>query len=88
MREHDLKTWPEPFQAVWRGEKHYELRRDDRSYEVGDTLILNEWDPNLMVYSGRHIRAYVSYITRNKEDWGLKPGFCIMSLDLIRREGL
>lgn len=45
MQEHELKTWPTPFGAMWRGEKLYELRRDDREYKVGDGLRLQEWTP-------------------------------------------
>jgi len=33
MINHDLKTWPDPFQAVWDGKKLFELRlRDDPGY--------------------------------------------------------
>lgn len=35
-REHDLKTWPGPFAAVWSGVKKHEVRINDRGYVVGD----------------------------------------------------
>ena len=44
---HNLKCWPEPFAAVANGIKTFEVRRDDRPYAVGDTLILREWCPGL-----------------------------------------
>lgn len=44
---HELKCWPEYFQAIKAGDKRFELRKDDREpkYEVGHTLVLEEWTP-------------------------------------------
>jgi hypothetical protein len=39
-KKHVLKTWPEFYDAIQRGGKNFELRRDDREprYAVGDVL--------------------------------------------------
>lgn len=42
---HELKTWPEFFEAVERGDKTFEVRRDDRGFCVGDTLVLQRFQP-------------------------------------------
>ena len=42
---HELKTWPEPFASIRSGAKTHEIRRNDRDYQVGDTLLLGEWLP-------------------------------------------
>ena len=74
---HELKILPEYFEAVERGYKRFELRKDDRDYKVGDTLILYEWDGE--EYTGRHIGYFViTYILRHCEEYGLKEGYCII----------
>lgn len=42
---HKLKIWPRMFEAVQRGDKTFEIRKNDRDYQTGDTLVLEEWDP-------------------------------------------
>ena len=80
MKEHELKTWPNGFEAIWGGLKRYEMRRDDRGFEVGDRLDLREWIPQTEHYTGRHIVAQVVYVTRAGDFPGLQEGFCIMAL--------
>ena len=61
VREHELKVWPEFFEALVDGRKTFEWRRDDRDYQVGDVLYLREWS-EAKGYSGRSIRRSVSYV--------------------------
>lgn len=60
-REHRLKTWPGPFQALVDGTKTFELRYDDRGYAVGDVLHLEEYEPGHMTYTGREMRRTITY---------------------------
>ena len=62
--QHELKTWPLYFNAVWRGEKTFEVRENDRDFSIDDDLLLREWDPHLQDYTGRTIDAMVTYICR------------------------
>ena len=59
---HDLKCWPEYFQAVKSGAKPFELRRDDRGFAVGDILHLREFDPDTALYMGDEIDKTVTYV--------------------------
>ena len=38
---HVLKTVQPYFEALWSGEKRFEVRKNDRGFEVGDSLCLS-----------------------------------------------
>ena len=80
VREHELKTWPNEFRAVVDRRKRFELRVDDRGFEVGDTLILQEYVVD-QGYTGQTAHAYVTYLLRAPY-FGLPDGLVIMSIDL------
>ncbi len=84
MKQHQLKTHPEPFAAIEIGVKRHEIRKNDRDFQVGDILILKEWLPTSEVYTGKQIIAEVAYITRGGQ-WGLPKMLCVMT---IRTRGL
>lgn len=77
---HRLKTHPEPFGATWEGRKPYELRKNDRGFQVGDQLELIEWSPTTEAYSGRAVLVRVTYMTKGGE-WGLPSDLCILGFD-------
>jgi hypothetical protein len=81
---HDLKTWPEPFQATWNGERTYEVRRMDRPFAVGAALRLLEWSPATRLYTGRTIEARVSHMTEPGE-WDMPDDLCVMGLVVVAR---
>jgi len=60
------KIWPEYFEAVSSGKKKYELRLNDFEINDGDTLILEEWNPETQKYTGRKIEKKVTYVGRFK----------------------
>lgn len=84
MAEHRLKCWPEPFRAIWKGEKRHEIRVNDRSFTVGDTLLLEEWNPDTQKYVGASLRMVITHITKSGQ-WGLPPNLCVMSIGPIVR---
>lgn len=76
MRVHVLKTWPAYFEAHESGEKTFEIRRNDREFEVGDVLVLRRWNPTSERYEPGVVGRRVSYITSGPF---LLEGFCAMS---------
>lgn len=87
MALHELKTDPEPFDAVADGRKTHEVRRNDRNYEVGDELILRRTEytgvqmrllGKPLVYSDvPSIRRRVTHI---QSGYGLNDHWVILSL--------
>ena len=75
--KHELKLWPEFYEAVDRRDKTFELRRDDREFEEGDALWLRHWNPQTGKYNGRSMGATVTYIHRGRF---LQPGVVCMAI--------
>lgn len=46
---HLLKIWPRYFAEVENGNKTFEYRHNDRSFQFGDEVCLEEWNPNTEV---------------------------------------
>lgn len=79
---HSLKTWPPSFDAVLSGVKTCEVRRDDRGFNVGDTLILHEWEPSTRSFTGRSVARRVTHLVYcdHRSGIGLGPAFVAMSV--------
>lgn len=43
--EHELKIWPQYYSRVADGTKTFEVRKNDRGFQPGDTVRLREFDP-------------------------------------------
>jgi hypothetical protein len=71
MKEHFVKCWPEYFAAAWEGVKPFENRQNDRQYQKGDRVTMQEWNPTSGQYTGRWITGTIIYQT----DMGLQPGW-------------
>jgi hypothetical protein len=82
QRIHELKTWPQFFDAIIDGTKSFELRRDDRGFEVGDALLLRECD-QLGNYSGRAVSRLVVYKLNAASFSGIEEGYCILGLSVL-----
>ena len=66
MTKRERKCWPEYFQKILTGEKNFELRLGAFECEVGDILLLREWDPQIEEYTGRHLEREITFILDTK----------------------
>ncbi|TFI60576.1 hypothetical protein CKN63_13270 [Carnobacterium divergens] len=77
-RIHILKTEPSYFEAVLNGSKRFEIRKNDRNYQIGDYLLLQEWDPKEAAYTGRSVLVKIIYMS----DFKQKEGYVVLSIEV------
>jgi ASC-1-like (ASCH) protein len=85
MAVHKLKIGSESFEAINRGNKTFELTLDDRDYQDGDILLLQEWNENTG-FTRREITVVVTYLLKGKV-FGLEDGYVLMSFQRIDADG-
>lgn len=79
---HNLKCHPEPFEMVRIGVKRFEIRYNDRGYQVGDILRLYKHDPQTDAGQGLEgipVQVWVTYILEGGQ-YGLEPGYIVMGI--------
>lgn len=55
-----------------------ELRKNDRDFQVGDILVLQQYiDGNL---TGNHVEKIVTNVLKEASQFGLMKGYCILSI--------
>ncbi len=76
--EHELKIHPKHYRMVLLGLKKVEIRLNDRNYQEGDLLILNEFDPKTQRYTSFQIKRKVDFIINDVA--GLDPNYVILQI--------
>lgn len=90
MRTHRLKTLPHYFERVQLGQKTFEIRKNDRDFQVGDILELEYYNPNEPICVGYNynylsiIKAEIKYILYGGK-FGLDAEYCIMSIEILNQ---
>lgn len=80
MNKHELKILPEYFSAVAKGLKTFEIRKNDRDYQVGDLLDLKEW--NGEDFTGYSVLMQVTYIT----DYAQVDDYVVLGIEKVRSQ--
>ncbi len=78
MAQHELKTDPAAFQAVKAGLKPFEIRYDDRDYQIGDHLHLREYEP-ATGYTGDALWVTVGFMLLG-DQYGLELGHAALAI--------
>ena len=94
MTTHDLKCWPEFFDAVADGRLTFQVRKNDRGYQAGDRLVLRKYNPassfgptylspdgyNANIDRAAKVEVDVTYVLSG---WGIEPGYVVMGVKLV-----
>lgn len=79
---HRLKTTTDHFNDIWIGKKTFEIRKADRTFYVGDRIVLEETDLYNDVRSGRSIAVRILSVLSDVK-YGIMPGYVIFSFTII-----
>lgn len=76
---HVIKCWPQYFGPIRRNEKKFDVRRDDRGYQKGDTVHLREWAPygGGGSFTGNDEFRKIKYILTGGQ-FGIEPGYVVL----------
>lgn len=78
---HELKTDPEPFQAMLDGAKRSDVRDvSDKDIRIGDYVVYREFDRKFQKYTERVIRTRVLHI---QSGYGLPDNIQVISFQVI-----
>jgi hypothetical protein len=85
---HELKTWPQYFDAVARGEKNFEVRRDDRGFQKGDILELQRTHASYPYLVERDVRGCPLFVLHRRISYiltggqlGIEAGYVVLGLE-------
>lgn len=76
---HHVKCETVFFEDVVNDRKAFEVRKNDRDYQIGDDMVLMEWDKALQEFTGREERVTIIYMLEGYP--GIEAGYCILGIE-------
>ena len=81
---HELKILKTFYDAIIYRTKTFEIRKNDRGFHIGDTLILKPVNDSGCYLTGyKAIECKVTFVLT---DWGLKDGYVALGIELLERK--
>lgn len=77
---HELKIGREFADAIEAGEKNFELRKNDRGYQKGDSVLFHVIDRDGNELPEHGLLGVEFTITYVLGGWGLRPEFCAFGI--------
>lgn len=78
---HDIKCIDPYFTDVKNGLKLFEIRKNDRNYQKGQTVLLRQFDPEKGEYSGNWVLCKITCLPSHE---GITPGYCVFGIKIIK----
>jgi len=79
---HEVKCIQPWFDDVWTRRKTFEVRFNDRNYEVNELLLLREYRPTSKTYTGKEILCEITYLLNHPQF--VLEGFVILQINILR----
>lgn len=75
---HAVKCHPENFKSIKDNSRPFTVRKLDRPYQVGDEILIQEWDPVKKEYTRDQWMGTITAIVSDAV--GLRQGFGVLGL--------
>lgn len=86
MKTHFIKTINPYFQYAWEWRKPFEVRLNDRDYQYGDKVVLQEYDEMKKKYGIREIHGTINFVLYGY--YAVKEDHVIFSYETtLRKDG-
>lgn len=79
VKKCDLESYNELKEELYEGGSALFITKSNVKYEVGNNILIKEYDERLEVTTGREILAYIFCVEDENE--GLKPGYCVLGIE-------
>lgn len=75
---HELNIKPTSFKHICEEKRTFDVRKYDKPYKVGDTLIFKEYDGLLEQFTGRSVKRKLVYLFEGHGQYGLTTGYVVL----------
>ena len=73
MKTHSLTTTISDYERCLNGSKTFQVRSNDRDFQTGDEVWLQEYDNDLNKFTGHQFKCIITYVLHNPDilgkDW-------------------
>lgn len=82
IMQHSLKCHPDHYQKAAQGLKPFEIRLNDRDFNIGDKVFLKEYNPKTEEYTGECLVGQITCIS----DFQQKDNYVVLGIKYTRTD--